>query len=125
MKKNNFVKTFWPRKSKQCKSKIAEDGFRCSSKHCRHEMLKHGSDYDFYDQKGDCESCKSRCWNDSTCAGVECDRNNKCVWWKHGECGTLTTQSRDDPYYKTCMKYDEGKSIHSGIHIKSSNSFFI
>ena len=87
-------------------------------------MLKHGSDYDFYDQKGDCESCKSRCWNDSTCAGVECDRNNKCVWWKHGECGTLTTQSRDDPYYKTCMKYDEGKSIHSGIHIKSSNSFF-
>ena len=88
---------------------FVEDGFRCSSKHCRHEMLLHGGQYGFYDLNGDCDSCKSECKNDSNCAGVECGKNSKCVWWKHGECGTLAQQARDDPSYKTCMKYDEGK----------------
>ena len=72
-------------------------------------MLLHGAQYGFYNLNGDCNSCKFKCKNDSNCAGVECGRDSKCVWWKQGECGTLALQSRDDPSYKTCMKYDEGK----------------
>ena len=90
-------------------------------------MIVHGSDAGFYDLKGDCESCKSRCLNNSRCAGVECGRkDNKCVWWKPGECGTLMKQSREDSSYKTCMKYDDGKINSSRNNIRySSQNYFI
>ena len=73
-------------------------------------MLTLGLEYGFYNISGDCELCKARCRNDSNCGGIECGReDDQCVYWKKGECGTLEKQSREDPTYKTCMKYDEGK----------------
>ena len=71
-------------------------------------MLTLGLQYGFYDISGDCEICKTRCRNDSNCGGIECGREDQCMYWKNGECGTLEKQIREDPTYKTCMKYDEG-----------------
>ena len=71
-------------------------------------MFNNGTDYRFYDANDDCDSCKRKCKNDDTCAGVECGLHRGCVMWNSEKCGTLEHQSRDDPTYSTCMKYDEG-----------------
>ena len=74
-------------------------------------MYSNGTDYQFYDARDDCDSCKRKCKNDATCAGVECGINRGCVMWTSEKCGTLEQQSRDDSTYHTCMKYDEGDSF--------------
>ena len=85
-----------------------DDGFRCSSKHCRLEHYKNNTHYGYYNLNDDCSDCKNICKNDSWCGGVECGEIRGCKWWKVGNCGTLQMQLRDDPSYRTCMKYDEG-----------------
>ncbi len=74
-------------------------------------MHDNGTEYRFYDSNFDCDSCKNMCKNDTTCTGVECGQKRKCVMWTAGSCGTLEQQSRDEPTYRTCMKYDEGDDL--------------
>ena len=88
---------------------ITDDGFRCSSKHCRLENYKNDTHYGYYNSNDECNACKNICRNDVWCGGVECGKDRGCKWWKAGNCGTLEKQLRDDPSYRTCMKYDEGE----------------
>ena len=71
-------------------------------------MNKTGFEYSSSDSNDDCQACKIKCSNDTTCAGIECGRNRGCKFWNDGFCGTLEQQSRVNENYSTCMKYDEG-----------------
>ena len=93
------------------KQYILDDGFRCSSQHCRAEKHLSGTEYKVYNNISDCKLCKDICRNDTNCGGVDCGKTVSCTWWKVGICGSLEQQARDDPEYSTCMKYDEGNTI--------------
>lgn len=87
---------------------VLDDGFRCSSFHCRTELYQKGTDYGYYSSNTDCTACKILCAANKDCGGVDCEGNQGCIWWRAGVCGLRKDQSRDDPDYRTCMKYDKG-----------------
>ena len=52
---------------------MSDDGFRCSSFHCRTELYKKGTDYGYYSSNHNCTACKILCAADKDCGGVDCD----------------------------------------------------
>ena len=97
-----------------------DDGFRCSSKHCRQEKHEKGKDYGLFWHFSNCTLCKEECKKNISCGGVDCGGTRDCTWWKAGICGSLEKQARVDPSYSTCMKYDKGNETR---HTKYVNMY--
>ena len=72
-----------------------DDGFRCSSKHCRQEKHEKGKDYGLFGHFSNCTLCKEECKKNNTCGGVDCGGTRDCTWWKAGICGSFEPKAED------------------------------
>ena len=86
---------------------IADDGFRCSYKHCPFSGNVLGIDYWKYDDINNYSYCKEMCRNKSNCEAVECGTDH-CALWNIGACGKGDTQRKYGYFARTCLKYDDG-----------------
>lgn len=106
-------------------------GYECSLEHCYYSGYISGTDWGYYPDSPDCESCTATCTADSSCGGVECG-TTYCSWWAYGSCALSDSDhtGSDAAQIRTCRQVDMPVSVSTAevaivsTHALSTTTWF-